>query len=407
MGFFSELRDAVNNLHDATKWIDPIGHYSLDAAHDTSTDLVNETSRGIENLFGKDTFVGGLGEHWKNMSQKDKEDFGRWASNTGLSAAAIYGGMSAAGAGGGAGGAGSGAGAGAGGAADAYMGGAAAAGGGGGGAAAGAGGAAGGALDAYMGGAAGSGGGGVGGAAGAGAGSYLEAGGGVVTAGADGGLTWTGGAAGSGGVGPGGVGAATGGGMSGYSQYIPAATQGLNALLGAYQSKKAADALLASGDAANATQRYMFDTLNAQQTPYRTTGYSALDRYNALMRDPSSVVNDPGYEWQRQQGQQGIERSAAARGLGLSGAALKEASRYNTNFATTKYNDILNRNLTAAGLGQVANGQTAQAGMNYANNVSNTQLGMGNALAANYLNQGNIYGNALNQLGAYYSRPGG
>lgn len=360
MGFFSEL-------HDITKWADPIGHYSLDMAHQSSTDIVNETSRAIENMFGKDTFVGGLGEHWKNMSQKDKEDFGRWATNTGLSAAAVYGGMSAAGAGGG-GAAGAGE-IGAGELGAGVMSG----------------------VDSGTAAAIGSGGGA--GAYGAGMG---------VTSGVDAG---TAGAIGGGGGGSGaGVMTSTAG-AGGYSSYIPAATQGINALLGAYQSKKAADALLAGGDAANATQRYMFDTLNAQRAPYLTSGYNALDKINGLLNNPSSVRDDPGYQFGMNEGQRAIDNSASARG-GIGGAALRAGTRFAEDYAGTKTNDIFNRYASVAGFGQTANQQANASGMNYANNVSNNQMGMGNALAANYLNQGNIYGNALNAIGSYYSQGG-
>lgn len=363
MGFFSNLKRAVGKLHDATKWIDPIGHYSLDLAHQSSTDLVNETSRAIENLFGKDTWLGGLGEHWKNMSQKDKDDFGRWLTNTGVSAAAIYGGMAAAG-GSGAGAAGTGVGAGAEGAAA--------------GVGAGAGTSAAGGLSA---------------AEAAGLSSYTTGGLSAAEAAA---MTGGAGAAASGG----GAAAGAAGGATGWGSYVQQGIGGLNALYQAYQSQKAADALLASGDAANATQRYMFDTINAQGAPYRTTAYSALERLNALFKDPSSVKNDPGYAFGMQEGQRAIDNSASARG-GIGGAALKAGARFAEDYATTKTNDVFNRNFTAAGLANPSNAQSAASGMNMANNISQTQMGMGNALAGNYLNQGNIYGNALNQFGAW------
>jgi hypothetical protein len=359
------LEDIVDTVHDATTWIDPIGHYSLDAAHDTSTDLVNETSRLIERI-GGDSWLGQAGEHWKNMSQKDKDDFARWATNTGLSAAAVYGGMSAAGGGGGAAGA---AGEGAAGADGAWLG-------------------------AY-------------GDASAGGGLYGEAGSGLVDLGGYGNAA-SGVGAGQGGAGVGGyleagggmVGNGSGAAAAGQGGYTSSATQALNALLSAYQSKKAADALQAGGDAANVTQRYMFDTINAQGAPYRTTAYGALDNINALMRDPSQVVNDPGYKFGLSQGQRGLDNSASARG-GIGGAALKAASRYNTDYATTKLNDVYNRNFTAAGLANNSNSLTGSAGMNMANQVGATQRYMGEAQAGNALNQGNIWGTALNGLAAY------
>jgi len=346
------LEKIVDTVHDATKYLDPVGHYSLDAAHDSSTALVNETSRAIENAFGKDTFLGGLGEHWKNMSQKDKDDFGRWLTNTGLSAAAIYGGMNA-------------------------VGGSSASS-------------------------------GAAGEAGAAGGGMLGSGAGGVASGGAGAGGITTGAAGAGAVGTGattGAGAAAGAGGTSWGSLAGQGLSSLGSLYQAYQSQKAADALAASGDAANATQRYIFDTLNAQQIPYRELGYRAIGNINGLMNDPSSVTSDPGYQFGLKEGMRAVDNSASARG-GIGGAALKAGSRYATDYATTKLNDVYNRNFTAAGLGQVSNGQSGISGMNYGNNVANTQLGVGNALAANYLNQGNIWGNALNGLGAYMSRGG-
>lgn len=84
--------DMINDFHESSKKWDPITHYTLDATHDLSTKSVGETGR----LLGWD--------HLTNMANKDKADFGRWGGNTLGAAAAIYGGMSAAGGSGGSGG---------------------------------------------------------------------------------------------------------------------------------------------------------------------------------------------------------------------------------------------------------------------------------------------------------------
>jgi hypothetical protein len=146
----------------------------------------------------------------------------------------------------------------------------------------------------------------------------------------------------------------------------------------------------------------MFDTLNAQRAPYLTSGYNALDKINGLLNNPNSVKNDPSYQFGLSEGQRAIDNSASARG-GIGGAALRAGTRFAEDYATTKTNDIFNRYASVAGFGQTANSQANASGMNYANNVSNNQMGMGNALAYNYMNQGNIYGNALDAIGAYYS----
>lgn len=183
-------------------------------------------------------------------------------------------------------------------------------------------------------------------------------------------------------------------------------SQGLNALYQSYQSNKAEDALTAAGNQANATQRYIFDTLRADQAPYRQSGYNALSRIEGLMRDPNSVTSDPGYQFGLKEGLRSIDNSASARG-GIGGAALRAGARFGNDYATTKLNDVFNRNATIAGFGQVANNQGIATGQNYGNNVSQNQLWMGNQQAGNYLNQGNIYGNALDWYGANYGRRGG
>lgn len=80
----------------------------LQLAHKTSTGLVNETSKAWEKAFGDNTWLGHLGTRMKDASQKDKEQPNRWMGNTGKTAAAIYGGMSALGGEGGAAAAGTG-----------------------------------------------------------------------------------------------------------------------------------------------------------------------------------------------------------------------------------------------------------------------------------------------------------
>lgn len=205
--------------------------------------------------------------------------------------------------------------------------------------------------------------------------------------------------AGGGQAAPGAAAASGGGGSS----WIPAATQAINALYQSYQSRQARDALVDAGNQANATQRYIFDTLRSDQAPYRQAGYNALDNIGRLMRDPSSVTSDPGYQFGLKEGMRSIDNSASARG-GIGGAALRQGARYATDYATTKLNDVFNRNATVAGFGQVANNQGIATGTNYGNNVSQNQLWMGGAQAGNAMNQGNIYGNLLNQYGANYGR---
>jgi hypothetical protein len=130
------------------------------------------------------------------------------------------------------------------------------------------------------------------------------------------------------------------------------------------------------------------------------------------------VQLDPGYEFGRQQGQQGIDRKTAAAGGRISGASLKAAAQYGNDYATTKYGDAynrvnqarsdrLNRLAALAGIGQTATQQVGQAGQNSANNISAMTTAQGNANGAATIAQGNIWGGAGNQLAALYGRGGG
>lgn len=73
--------------------------------------------------------------------------------------------------------------------------------------------------------------------------------------------------------------------------------------------------------------------------------------YNWLM-DPSQYVESPGLDWLREQGTQGIERSAAAKGLLGSGRTLKELSRFNQGLALQDYYNKIN---SLTGLATYAN----------------------------------------------------
>jgi hypothetical protein len=55
------------------------------------------------------------------------------------------------------------------------------------------------------------------------------------------------------------------------------------------------------------------------------------------------VFQDPSYRLRRDEGQQGIENSAAARGMTRSGMNLKDIAKYNQAFASSEYGNIYDR----------------------------------------------------------------
>lgn len=78
--------------------------------------------------------------------------------------------------------------------------------------------------------------------------------------------------------------------------------------------------------------------------------FSAFPRFNPVNREFKSLSlqqaqQEPGYAFAEQQGQQGIERSAAAKGVLRTGGTLKDIGQWVTDFAARNYGDANQREL--------------------------------------------------------------
>jgi hypothetical protein len=187
-------------------------------------------------------------------------------------------------------------------------------------------------------------------------------------------------------------------------------------------SSRAANAQTQASDAANQTQLEMFYQNRDDAQPWRDAGTQALSRMSAgtapggdYMRDftLADFQRDPGYLFRMQQGQQGLERSAAARGGLLSGGTGKALQRYGQDYASGEYSNAYNRFKTdrdtrfnrlasVAGVGQTATRDVANMGTSTANSVAENQIGAGNARAAATVGGANAFGTAANQIGNYF-----
>lgn len=191
--------------------------------------------------------------------------------------------------------------------------------------------------------------------------------------------------------------------------------------VGVYSANKASgsakDALNAQeqgNQAAIGEQQREYNQTRADQLPFLTAGYGALDKENAFLNgDTSGFDKSPDYLFSLNQGIGALDKSAAARGSLYSGghsADLTQFAEWNANqFANNYWNKLAGM----AGQGQTTAGNLGSFGANMANNVSNLDNASGNARASSYLQQGNIagqkagvLGNAFNQfLGYYNNRP--
>jgi len=208
---------------------------------------------------------------------------------------------------------------------------------------------------------------------------------------------------------------------------------------------KAADAQqaatgIASGDIKAGTQSgvdYLKQILEYQkslQQPYMSAGSTALTRLDAGLApggefssgfDPSTVTADPGFAFRLQQGQQAVERSAAAKGGALGGGALKALTRYAQDYSSGEYGKAYDRSLNTwqtnrsaqlnplmalAGMGQTATNATSNAagsaGAGVAglysgegSSLANLATQAGNARASGYVGSGNAWGQGLSGAG--------
>jgi hypothetical protein len=131
----------------------------------------------------------------------------------------------------------------------------------------------------------------------------------------------------------------------------------------------------------------------------------------------AELEQTPGYQFNLTQGLKAVQNSAAARGLGVSGAAQKGAASYATGLADSTYQNQFNNYVTnqtnqynrlmgLANQGENAAAQTGAYGTQTAANIGNNLTGAANAQGAAYLAQGNAIANAANNVGGYYALRG-
>ena len=188
-----------------------------------------------------------------------------------------------------------------------------------------------------------------------------------------------------------------------------------------YGSSMASD----SADKAAGKADARYQQTRSDLSPYFMPGYNALnDAYGLARLGPTGGGPDylaqasqnlpgnmtqaqleatPGYQFDLSQGLKAVQSSAAARGLGVSGASLKGAGNFATGLANKTYLDQFNVgqkrfedyiNLNTGQQGNVTNSfnrlnAIAGMGANAAAGLGTTGAGLANT-SANYINQGGL-----------------
>lgn len=183
------------------------------------------------------------------------------------------------------------------------------------------------------------------------------------------------------------------------------------ALIGSSSASKAAKAQAAAAAAALAEEKRQYDINRADFAPWREAGQMSLGKLRDLLGIGTSTMStedlmklDPGYQFRMDQGTKALRNMMGSRGMLNSGATGKALTRYGQDYASGEFGNIYNRFAGLSGTGMTATGAGAGLGSASAGRMSDILTGMGNARGAAGIAQGNIWGNALGNIGSFWNQ---
>lgn len=197
-------------------------------------------------------------------------------------------------------------------------------------------------------------------------------------------------------------------------------------LYGASQARGAAASQQQAAQQASDVQRQIFERQVELQAPFREAGLAGQNRlleylglggkktapgygkYATAEFTPAMFQADPGYAFRMAEGMKALERSAAARGGLLSGAALKGIQRYGQDLASQEYMNAFNRYQaqrtgtlnplqSLAGTAQTSANVLGQQAGTLGQNLGSNIIGAGNAAAAGQIGAANALMGGLGQ----------
>jgi hypothetical protein len=190
---------------------------------------------------------------------------------------------------------------------------------------------------------------------------------------------------------------------------LPAAIIG-SSLLGSDAARSAGNKQADAANRAADLQYKQYQEDVARQKPFYDVGVNALPELVAASKytpfGMDQFQQDPGYAFRLKEGQQALDRQAAARGGLISGGALKAAQRYGQEMGSQEYMNAFNRYQTEraarlnplqslAGMSQTTANTLGTAGQNMASNVGNAMGSAAAARASGYMGGANALSSGL------------
>jgi hypothetical protein len=182
-------------------------------------------------------------------------------------------------------------------------------------------------------------------------------------------------------------------------------------------SKKASEAQAEGAAASTQAQLEMLYKARKDLAPWREAGMEAVERLmtGGLIEEAIAPISEnvlrgaPGYQFRLSEGINALDKSAISRGRLFSGAQQKAITRFGQDYASAEYDREFNRRMARlspwfkmAGMGQGVAGQSASMAMDVGRSIGQNALYAGEARASNYINQGNIWSNAISKPAELY-----
>lgn len=200
----------------------------------------------------------------------------------------------------------------------------------------------------------------------------------------------------------------------------------VSSVLGSKASKSAAQTQAGASADATAAQERMFERQVELQEPFREAGMAGQNRLLQLLglgEDKTAAdfgkyasaefgadkfKADPGYAFRVSEGMKALDRTAAARGGLISGAALRGATRYGQDMGSQEFQNAFNRYQTSrtntlnpfqslAGVAQSSANTLTNAAGTLGQNIGSNIIGAGNAAAAGQVGAANAISQGVGQ----------
>lgn len=202
----------------------------------------------------------------------------------------------------------------------------------------------------------------------------------------------------------------------------------LSSIIGSNAATKASQAQVAEQEKALQFQQGVYQDNKTNQAPFVGAGQASIQQLMDAIKNgqfgPGSLPAftaptldearaTPGYQFAQQQGEQGIERGAAAAGGAFTGGTLKSLAGFDTGLADSTYNNRFaqayqtyqtvtqaqqqeyNQLAGVASLGENAAANAGNAGIASAGQIGNTLENIGNSTAAGIIGSTNAINNGI------------